>query len=140
MTEKEKKPTEEDIQATMESWQKIASSIPVMESQIQDMVDKGNPCLVCIEVYNMLASIHTILKETLESLMEQLASGEINLGDENERASIASTANLYNKWHAVTTECILRISVAAHKQLLDHGVKPSRTCVAPNPYIEQTKN
>jgi len=140
MTDEEKAPTEEDIQATIDGWRKLANSIPAMESQIKEMIEDGDPCLLCVEVFNMLASIPSILKETIESLVEQVRSGEINLADEHERSSIASTANLYNKWHSVTTECILRISVAAHKQLLGNGVEPSSTCLAPTSYTEQTKN
>lgn len=133
MTEEEKSsvPTEEEIWRIVNEWDVITRSIPVMERQIQEMINSGDPCRVCVDTLNMLTSLNNFLKELMEPMIADLKAHQ-GFMDEQSRTGLGLIASIHSKWHSVTNECILRMAAAAHQQLVSSGAVLPPTCTARN--------
>ena len=121
--------TKQEVLETLGKWREHVDSIPATENQIAFIKAQDDPCLICIEALNMLTSINNIIKDTLKSFEAGVNSGVINLDDPDQLVSASFSVGLYNDWHKVTVECILRTSSAGHKQLMTKNIKPLDGCV-----------
>lgn len=121
--------TKQEVLETMNKWREHVDSIPATENQIAFIKAHADPCLICIEALNMLTSINNIIKDTLKSFEAGVNSGVINLDDPDQLVSASFSVGLYNDWHKITVECILRTSNAGHKQLMAKNIKPLDGCV-----------
>jgi len=121
--------TKQEVLETLNKWREHADSIPATENQISFIKAQDDPCLICIESLNMLTSINSIIKDTLESFEARVQSGNMNLDDPQTLAGAAFSVGLYNDWHKIALECILRTSNAGHKQLMAKNIKPLDGCV-----------
>jgi hypothetical protein len=122
--------TKQQVLEILNKWREHVDSIPATENQIAFIKAQEDPCLICIEVLNMLASINNVIKDTLEAFEARVRSGALNLDNPEDLSGAGFSVGLYNDWHKIAVECILRTSNAGHKQLLAKNIKPLDGCVA----------
>jgi len=131
--------TKQQVLDILNGWREHAESVGVLENQIAYIKAQADPCLICIEALNMLASVNIIIRNTLESFEAKVRAGEMNLDDPGQLAGAAFYAGLYYDWHKTAVECILRTSNAGHQQLTTKNIKPLGGCVGiPQPPDEST--
>jgi hypothetical protein len=121
----------QQILDTLNKWREYAESIPATENQIVFIKAQADPCLICIESLNMLSAINGEIRKTLDAVWSSMQSGSISLDDPQDLASVAFPVGLYNDWHTIAVECILRTANAGHKQLLAKNIQPLGGCIAP---------
>jgi hypothetical protein len=121
--------TKQQILETLNKWREHTDSIPATENQIAFIGAQSDPCLICVESMNMFTSVNSIIKDTLEAFEVKVRSGDMDLDDPGQLAGASFSVGLYNDWHKIAIECILRMANAGHKQLLAKNIKPLGGCV-----------
>ena len=121
--------TKQQVLEILNKWREHIDNIAATENQIRFIKAQDDPCLICIEALNMLTSVNNIIKDTLEAFEAKVRSGTMNLDDPDALAGAAFSVGLYNDWHKIAIECILRTSNAGHKQLVSKNIKPLDGCV-----------
>lgn len=126
--------TKQEILETIAKWRELADSAQSAYNQADYILSgaHANPCLVCAEALNMVGGVNAILGESATAFDESLKAGDIPLDTIPGLMVVSDRLQTIASWHAAATECVARMSNAAHKQHLAMGLARLGGCIVPH--------
>lgn len=131
--------TKQEILETIAKWRDLAEGSQVLYNQADHILAHENPCLVCAEAMNMIGSLNALLGQEVVAFDEGLRAGDIPLDTIPGLMVVSDRLQTIAIWHAAATECVARMSNAAHKQHLAMGLALLGGCTVPHLIIEDEK-
>lgn len=131
--------TTQEILDMINKWRDLAEGSQVLYNQADHILAHEKPCLVCAEALNMLGSVNTIVGQVAVSFDAGMRSKDISMETIPELMVVSDKMEGMASWHAVATECVARMSNAAHKQLKALGIAPLDGCTVPHLITEDEK-
>jgi hypothetical protein len=112
----------ERIDHLVDEWMKRIALMPSLEEKLSQLHEADDPCLICMESISIIASITNVLKDSLETIAEQISEGNADLH------GMCFMMDLYNKWLEIVLASVIKISGAAHKELEYNEIDRAQLC------------
>jgi hypothetical protein len=120
MQEDEKEKTALEL---LGEWHKHVEAIESLEARLQEMREMDDPCLICMEAIAMVISTNHVLKDSMDSIAEQISTGGADL------EGMTFMMNLYNQWHTIASACVMRMAHAGHREIEAAQVVRADGCI-----------
>lgn len=134
--------TKQEILEMVAKWRDLTNAAQAAYNQADHILsgEYANPCLTCAEALNMIGSVNAILGESADTFDAGLKAGDIPLDTVPGLMVVSDRLQTIASWHAAATECVARMSNAAHKQLQAMGIAPLGGCTVPHLMTGQEKD